>query len=308
MSLVIYYAYLDIRDPFVAWEVAIGRLCSADNLENEGLFSLSTRQFSFFRRYSRAGIVTPQIKNENRLEKIRFERYCKLPSRLRGVFVFDNKADAESAAIRWDVSHFDSRYLAEIEMIPDRKVRLDSEWITSNLLADREDVWMDRYWRGEVYGERPLTEVICSGVGRVLNTDLRKRAYESIMAMFPRAVPLLSMACIAYNLGFNRAAQIVPYLIREGEMVKGVHVLNMNDFNEGSQFFNAFTQYNGPRPPLAIPWDGVILRPDLSANWFYLSDADLFQLVGESPPTSPTSQPSLERLRQAHDTKTNIDP
>jgi hypothetical protein len=276
---VIFYAYLDIRDPLVAWEVAVGRLCSADNLESDGVFSLSLRQFPFFRRYSRAGSVTSQIRNETRLEWIRSERHSDVLSRLRGVFLFDSRADAEAAAVRWDGSHFDPLFLSEVEMIPDRQARLDSEWITFNLLSDREDSWMDSYWRGEVCGERPLTEVICSGVGTILNMDLRNRAYQEIMRLFPRSVPLLRTARIAFNLGFKQAAQVVPYLIREGARIKGSHILNMNVFNDGSPFFDALAQYSGPWPPLAVPWDGVILTPDLSDSWFHLTDIELSQLI-----------------------------
>lgn len=298
-----FHAYLNIRDPFVAWEVAIGRFCSADNLQSDEVFSLSLRQFSLFRRYSQDRALTSQFKKELRLEKIRSERYPQLPSRLRGIFLFDNRADAEAAALRWDGSHFDPTYLTEVEMIPERQARLDSEWITSNLLSNREDSWIDSYWCGEVYGERPLREVICSGVGSILNMDLRNRAYQEIMRLFPRSVPLLSIACIAFNLGFRRAAQSVPYLLREGERVKCCHILNMNVFNDASTFYDALARYSAPWPPLAVPWDGVIQLPDLSDRWFYLTDSDLYQLGREGHPTNLSREPDFGRLRQAHDTE-----
>ena len=92
-------------------------------------------------------------------------RIC--PRGLRGVFVFESLEDAQAAAKRWDGGHFDPSFLSEIEMVPSRSGRLDSEWITFNLAADNDPLWMDRYWRGEVYGTKPLTEVICSGVGAI---------------------------------------------------------------------------------------------------------------------------------------------
>jgi hypothetical protein len=296
-----FYAYLNIQDPFVAWEAAVGRICSADNLESGGVFSLSLRQFSLFRRYSKDRAITAQLKSELCLEKIRSERYPRLPSRLRGIFLFDSRADAEAAAVRWDGAHFNPGYLSEIEMTPLAQARLDSEWITFNLTSDEGNSWMDSYWRGEVHGACPLTEIICSGVGTILSMVLRERAYRQIMQLFPRSVPLLAIARIAFSLGFTQAGQVVPYLIRDGGNVKGVHILNMNDFNDNSPLFPALAQYGGPWPPLAMPWDGIIQTPDLRDRWFHISDAELFQLVRASLPGEPSNEGALNQLRQVHD-------
>ena len=191
-----FHAYVNIHDPLVAWEAAIGRYCSADDLERDQVFSLSLRQFALFRHYASIGQSTSQIRNGLQLEAVRTQRYTHLPSRLRGVFVFENLEDAHAAAKRWDGGHFDPSFLSEIEMAPSRSARLDSEWITFNLATENDRSWMDRYWRGEVYGTKPLTEVICSGVGAILNKELRERAYRKIhRSAFQRQVPA-SECCV----------------------------------------------------------------------------------------------------------------
>lgn len=82
-----YYAYVNINNPLVAWEAAIGRFCSADDLEREKVFALSLRQFALFRGYASAGQSSPLLRDELRLEVVRAQRFADLPSRLRGVFV-----------------------------------------------------------------------------------------------------------------------------------------------------------------------------------------------------------------------------
>ncbi len=295
-----FYAYVNILDPLVAWEAAIGRYCSADNLERDEVYSLSLRQFALFRRYAGLGGSTPQIRNELRLENLRAQRYPHLPSRLRGVFVFDNLQDAEAAAKRWDGGHFDTSFLTEIEMVPTRSVKLDSEWITFNLATGNDQAWMDSYWQGKTYGPKPLTEVICSGVGAILNRDLRKRAYRRIMESYPKAVPILSIASVGFYLGFYRVAQVVPYLLRDGSKVRGVHLLNMNDLSNESPLFAALAQYKDPWPPLAEAWNGTIELPDLRESWFELEQSELFALAAESPVVDAQEASVLKHIRQIH--------
>ena len=301
--MALFYAYVNILDPLVAWEAAIGRYCSADNLESEQVFSLSLRQFSLFRRYAALGDSTRQIRNELLLEGIRAQRHADVPSRLRGVFLFENLGDAEAAAQRWDGRHFNASFLSEIEMTPDRSAGLDSEWITFNLATDNDPSWMDRYWRGEVCGVRPLTEVISSGVGAILNKDLRERAYRQIMELYPKAVPLLSVACVGFRLGFSRVAQIVPYLLRDGSKVRAVHLLNMNDLNNESPLLAALPQYKDPWPPLAGPWDGIIQVPDLTSSWFELEMSELSALVAQTAAVQPPYESALNHVRNVHTTR-----
>ena len=296
-----YYAYVNICDPLVAWEAAIGRLCSSDDLERDQVFSLSLRQFALFRHYASIGQATSQIRNELRLEGVRAQRYGHLPSRLRGLFVFENIEDGHAASTRWDGRHFDSSFLTKVAMAPTKSARLDSEWITSNLAKEDDPSWMDQYWRGEVYGEKPLTEVICSGVGVILNKQLRERAYRNVMDGFPKAVPLLSIACVAFDLGFDRVAQVVPYLLAAGETVRGVHLLNMNDLRNESPVFTALSEYKDPWPPLAAPWDGIIQIPDMTASWFELDRPELLALVREATVPPPIDETVLDKIRRVHE-------
>lgn len=295
-----FYAYVNIQDPLVAWEAAIGRYCSADALERDNVFSLSLRQFALFRRYASLGTATPQIRSEIRLETLRAKRYLQLPSRLRGVFVFDDLDAATAAAKRWDGDHFDKSFLSEIEMVPDNCVQLDSEWITYNLATDNDPVWMESYWRGETYGTTPLTEVICSGVGAILNLELRERAYRRIMELFPKSVPILSIASVGFHLGFNGVAQIVPYLLRDGSKVRGVHLLNMNDLANESPIFPALSQYKEPWPPLVEPWNGTMQIPDLRDSWFELEQTELYALATTTSLSDTLDKSVYEHIQQIH--------
>lgn len=301
-SMSIFYGYIDIHDPFVAWEAAIGRICSADHLEREQVYSLSLRQFALLKNYASSKKVAAQIRNELRLEGVRASRFAELPSRLRGVFLFNSIEDARGAQGRlgWNGRHFNHHFLSEIEMVPALEARLDSEWISSNLAAEGDASWMDRYWQGDVYGERPLEEVICSGVGAILNKELRERAYRRVMASFPKAVPLLRVACVAFWLGYPRAAQIVPCLCANGTKVRAEHRLNMSDFRDGSPVFPALDSYKMPWPPLAEPWDGVIQVPDLRPLQFELEMPEFAALLAEATVPPLASEGILGRIRDVH--------
>lgn len=298
-----FYAYINIHDPLVAWETAIGRYCSADNLEADQVFSISLRQFYLFKKYSISGHSTPQIINELKLENIRSQLYAHLPSRLRGVFLFESLEDAEAAAQRWDGNHFSSSFLSEIEMQPEKIAKLDSEWITSNLAANNKSSWIDYYWQGETYGIKPLTEVIASGMGLILNQDLRERAYRQVMKLSPKSIPILAVACIGFYLGFNRIAQSIPYLTRDGSKVRGIHILNMEDLESKSLLYEALSQYKNPWPPLAEPWDEIIRVPDFSSSWFELEVSELTNLISESMFVQTSEDSLLERVRNIHKTR-----
>ncbi len=301
------YVYLNIDDPLVAWETAIGRLCSADVLEQDKIFSLSLRQYSLFRKFATQTAASPQIANELRLDSVRISLFKDLPSRLRGIFLFRNLEDARAASKRWRLRHFIEENLSEVEISPSKMAFLDSEWSTHNLAGVRDDSWMHHYWSGETFGEAPLIEVVCSGVGYILNQALRKRAYETIMQKLPKAVPILSIATVGFFYGFQHVAQIVPYLRTDDKSAKGLHYINMQDLHNDGDLLIKLKEHKEPFPPLVEPLTKAseIQLPDFTDSWFTIDHSSLMLFLGstfdQSIPIS--SIPFDQVVFQSHNSK-----
>lgn len=274
------YAYMKIADPMVAWEVAIGRCCSADLMRRSGVLAVSLRQFSMFREVSLGG-DDAKLRSEIALEQMRLVHAPSAVSRLGGLFMFESESDAVAITKRWDGRHFRKEFLTPIEIEPPQTTTLDSEWITTSFSRHRERDWMAAYWRGETYGESPLAECLCSGIGRVLSQDLRERAYRQTVKSFPLSRPILDRACLAFSLGFLHAAQIVAFLKsnQNGKPgAQGVNIINMRDFEKGSELVDAFARYQGPGIQAVAPDEDVAL-PDLRRYWFDVDHTRLNEVL-----------------------------
>lgn len=139
-------------------------------------------------------------------------------SRLRGVYFFESEKDAHAAVERWRIPG-KRRFITPVNFSANNITRVDSEWITFYLNSNETD-WMERYWRGETLGQRPLPELLASGIGLVQSIELRQAAYQHIVKNFPESTPLLAMACCGLKHGhIESVAQIVPGVLRDGDQI-----------------------------------------------------------------------------------------
>ena len=197
----------------VAWEVAIGRIKTASE-DQATEFDLSLWQFSQLARKVKTG-RNPVLDDELRLEAYRIQNYPHCVSRLRGAYFFESREAAEAALDKWNLRHR-IKYISQVNFSAEAVTRVDSEWITSRLSKSDSSDWFESYWSGKPQGDEPLTEVLASGVGVVVEPELRKAAYLRIKKTWPTSTPLLGAAYCAFAYKkMEDIARVRPFLVRK---------------------------------------------------------------------------------------------
>ena len=207
----------------VEWETAIGRIasvCAIDGYEN----IISIWAYSRIRQYAQSG-MTEQIKDEFLLEQVRQEYFPECVSRLTGLYFFDSIDNVKLAIDRWGLPKERFKQLATVNFTANNLTHVDSEWVTHCLgKSGKNDKWMYSYWKGETYGQRPLTEVLASGWGLVEETERREECYKSVFKKWPKSTLLLALGATSFNcvvMGLDEncqsVSQIIPHLFfRDG--------------------------------------------------------------------------------------------
>ena len=277
------YAYLNIENPMVAWEVAIGRIKSIC-FNNEKEFGVSLWFYGLMEKYIRDE-SSKRVINEFKLELVRQKNFADKVSRLNGVYFFNSLYHAEAALDRWGLSHR-KQYLSEVCFEGSSFTELDSEWITAYLNSDDTD-WMPKYWSGETLGVNPLTEVIASGIGVIQNEELRERACKLISEKWPDSTVLL-MACAAafheskiYDIGLTH-----PGLVCKNNDVEGSYFISMDSFNKNEIVIADSirkAESNGQNLPYTRPKDPSVIfaLPDLRDLGFILKDKQISDIFEE---------------------------
>jgi hypothetical protein len=270
------YAYLDIRNPMVAWEVAIGRIkSSCDN--NQNGFGVSLRQYGLFKKYAEHGIADKFI-NELKLEHIRQLYFSCQVSRLKGIYFFETEQAAKIAVNRWNMS-IKEKYITPVNFSANFLTKVDSEWITSYLNNTSANAdWMHSYWRGDTCGKAPLVEVLGSGIGVIQDNELIKEAYRKLMDLWPASTPLLASAMCAFRImKAEEIAQIKPAIITDGNYIKGNFFINKKDFDTREQDITdavEICKQKGEYPPVIMPAkvEDLFVLPDLREYGFVLEN------------------------------------
>lgn len=276
MKSVFFYAYLDITNPLVAWEVAIGRIKSSIEIKEKG-FSISLWQYRYLLGYVQKGKNIKFI-NELKLENIRKTLFPHQVSRLQGVFLFESESDALRAAHLWG---WDEGYISKVYFDLDNISIVDSGWITNYLNSSGDNEWMSNYWEGLPYNDEPLYELIVDGIGFVLNKELREKAYMNILNTWPTSTTLLASACCAFaEMSMNNVAILRPSLLTEGNKVKGQFAIDMSDFNERElDIVDAVrkSETKNKLPTIIMPDDKTVIftLPDLRP-WFFEIELEEF--------------------------------
>ncbi|MDR9741122.1 hypothetical protein [Proteus terrae] len=205
------WCYLNIENPLVAWEVAIGRIASAEALPSfqgkEKRWFLTQWQYSRLKNafYNDPAKEVPLI-NEFRIESIRHQLYKDKVSRLRGCFFFKNKEDAINIVNYYGWNGFNPNHLSEVEVYykTDNDISYyDSTWFTmkaSDIMAT-EDIKSylanENYWG--IHGH-PATEVLVYGLGFILNKELIRKAYNIVKQTHPNSMCFVDSARIMLDL------------------------------------------------------------------------------------------------------------
>ncbi len=271
------YAFLDIDNPMVAWEVAVGRIKSA-SYDRTSDFGLSIWSYNLMHSYLKNG-MSDRIQMEFELEKIRAEKFSDKVSRLKGVYFFESFEDAKESLDHFG-NGYDESYISEVSFEASSFSKYDFNWITNSKSIENKD-WMKKYWNGDSYSEKPIYEIIAEGMGIVLNYDLRTKAYETIYNHFGDSTPLLATAVCAFHAkGLDNVLTIKPALIVEETKLIGSYFIDTSylDTNQG-EIIEAIEicKSMGIFPPIKRPKNEEALAnlPDLREYGFELDINEL---------------------------------
>lgn len=277
------YACLDISNPMIEWEVAIGRISSGVERSPDG-FGISARMHSLLRLAAANGI-DQRLLNEFKLERVRQQVAPNAVSRLDGLYFFRSYDEALRGLDRFGWHH-KVDLLARVLFWPTAVTEVDSEWITSHLREPDED-WMPGYWSGVPAGGEPLIEVLAQGVGLIDNTELRRRAYEGAVKRYPLFSKVLSFGAAAFWCGHDTVAQAKPgVLLTDGGITASAYIY-MKDFEAGSaldmekvidQCISDGAVF--PYDPRCDESDDLVL-PDFTELTATITDPEFRRLAGE---------------------------
>jgi hypothetical protein len=224
------YVCLDISDPMVAWEVAVGRISTSVERTSDR-FGISLWTHRLLRSFGSNG-PSKRLLREFELERVRARVMPDAVSRLDGLYFFRTEAEALRAIDLWEWSEKAS-FVSRVLFWPTVTTIVDSEWITEDLFGD-DDHWMPRYWRGEQRSDAPIPEVLVRGVGLIDNADLRRQAYERMCHEFPLSSKLLSFSAAAFWCGCDTAGQVKPGVVTTDDGIASSYYIYMKDFETGS--------------------------------------------------------------------------
>lgn len=240
------FAYLDVNNPVVAWNVYRGILissqasCTPPECPVSMMFASIVRAQNNIRFY-----------NELIIDSVRALYFPHQISRLSGMYFFTDKSHAEEA-ISWG-SHFCPENLAELEIKPIGSItRVDSSWITHAKLRqdgslDETDLsWITNYWAGKPYGDSPIWETIAHGRAEVLDLELRRRTYHVISNAFPNALDMLEVARLACAVGSDLGQATAWITRKSADIYELLYYLDMRDA-ENPEALKRLSKYKGPR-------------------------------------------------------------
>jgi len=259
------FAHLNVDDPNVAWEVALGRYRSVGDPGADDAAGFLSHFFVSRIRAAAAG-KAKMLEREFTLDAVRAKRDPMLVSRLRGVYLFQSKDDAHWAVDNWGLG-WRHENIAPIEFHAEQLTAADSDWITHELFSPDTE-WMIRYWSGELRSPNPRIEVLGIGYGKIHDRPIRERAYEIVVKHWPKSVALFQHAAFAVAYaGVHTAAQTRMMMQIAGERLVLEPIIYMADFeNPTSSTLAAWKEAReaGDLPP--VPQDVEIAVPDLSSR------------------------------------------
>ena len=263
------YVFLDIDDFAVAWEVYCGRLISVEESSVDGRIPMSSWMTSRVKKDRN------WLHNEMIMENIRRTYYPSQISRLRGMYFFEDKETAIRASLEWNDGRFKPDRLAEVEFLSGSTItKVDHNWIFDNMNnvinpSNQSDMeWIHKYWQGKTVGREPLWELLVMGKAMILGTELRTKAYETIAQRQPKALGLLEISRIAWDLGYN-FGHVATWLVKDPAepFFEIQYGHDENDANN-DEFIKKFHQYQGVKNTRDLNVNSELASLDLRSEFF----------------------------------------
>ncbi len=268
------YAYLNIDNPMVAWEAAIGRIKSICDLRSDD-FGISYWQYKRLSQLSSGGFTTI-IKNELKLEKCRLLKFPELVSRLQGLFFFETEKAAIETLEHWGWD-YKREYITAVNFSAQKLTRVDSEWVNIFFRSGdlNNDQWMIQYWDKQPYDkQKSYFEILGSGIGLVQNTALRMEAYKKILFKYPDSILWLASAMCAFKVKkIEEIGRIIPAMTKGDQYFEGSWYINLQDFGiHENEIIESIDEcrLKGECPPVLMPKDRRIFGklPDFRKDSF----------------------------------------
>lgn len=286
------WCYLNIENPLVAWEVAIGRIASIEALPSlqgtERRWFLTQWQYSRLKSafHNTPNNKTPLI-NEFRIEAVRHKLFTDKVSRLRGSFFFKSKDDAINIVRSHGWRGFNPNHISEVEVYYNQDEDIsyyDSTWFSMKAhdVMSIEDISHylnnETYWGNEV---KPATEVLVYGLGFVLNRDLIDDAYERIKNSYPESLCFLDSARY-YLYACKMSLQDGS---RNWEFYEAGLSCSFNTYQDGDDDCNVmYVMRDEPFKKYGILHEGYpekIRTPDFRGLYFSYPKDELFKITSE---------------------------
>jgi hypothetical protein len=251
------FAYINVSDPWIAWLAYRGEMVAAPQINPR---AVSIWHAKYLIAMGRAAIKAERYRKETELEQFRSAQYPKSVSRLSGLYFFPTLEDAKRAENNWDGS-FRQENLTEVDIVSlSRLSRYDSEWITHDL-GSSTNSWFDSYFSGVARGANPIWELLVEGRALILETSLRERAYQVLVAEWPKSLPFLELSRVAVPLGSDLG--VISPIVTVG-MNKGRIDMMMNFADATNDaFLERFAEYTGPKNTKDLNASSALVVPDL---------------------------------------------
>ncbi|AZI53150.1 hypothetical protein ABEG70_22150 [Pantoea agglomerans] len=286
------WCYLNIENPLVAWEVAIGRIASLEALPSlqgqERRWFLTQWQYS---RLKNAFCNEPTNKipliNEFRIESVRHRFYNHKVSRLRGSFFFKSEDDAKNIVKYYGWKGFNPNYLSEVEVYykNDEDITYyDSTWFTmkANDIMTVEDIKFylsnTTYWGKDT---NPATEVLVYGLGFIINEDLIQKAYNNVRATNPESLCFVDSA----RFMLKACKMTINSETPNWELYEAGLSCSFNTYNDGDKYCNVtYLMRDHPFRKYGILQDGYpekIRTPNFTELFYSYPKDEFLQIMGK---------------------------
>jgi hypothetical protein len=244
-----FWVYLNVHDPYVAWEVYRGNLLSAYvGPTPEDWAPIGLVLASAVRRGQEV-----RLQHELAMERVRAKEFPSAVSRLRGMYFFENQTDAMRANDDWAETpdYFAANTLAQVgyEASP-RVTRHDSMWIDRYMwvqvpFGHGDEDWIRRYWAGEALTSSPLWEILAEGSFWVFGVELRTGAHDALADVQPGALPMLELARVAAELE-STLGHCAPFVGRSEGRHSLRYLIDMQDATS-AEFLTKLRDFQGPK-------------------------------------------------------------
>ncbi|WP_394516403.1 hypothetical protein E7738_21255 (plasmid) [Pantoea sp. SGAir0430] len=286
------WCYLNIENPLVAWEVAIGRIASLEALPSlqgqERRWFLTQWQYS---RLKNAFCNEPTKKipliNEFRIESVRHRFYNHKVSRLRGSFFFKSEGDAKNIVKYYGWTGFNPNYLSEVEVYykNDEDIAYyDSTWFTMKAsdIMSVEDIKCylsnTTYWGKDT---NPATEVLVYGLGFVINEDLIQKAYNNVKATNPDSLCFVDSA----RFMLKACKMTINSETPNWELYEAGLSCSFNTYDNGGKYCNVtYLMRDQPFRKYGLLQDGYperVRTPNFTELFYSYPKDELLQIMGE---------------------------